>query len=235
MTDIRKEGDFFAYSNTLLEIINYHKFSGDQLQRLICIAYSFLNFEDGHVRNIFIEEQGLLVGSIGSIWFTQDKSTTFGAFIEVASCLMNYVSKYEAEEADAGTKEKISENLSKYLKCLPIIIKPICFNHPIGTEDKCKEDPTKYLYPCTRDGGINHSSDQGKDVKDFHKTFADQWKKQQDAATAYITAEDDETYYTGNLAFDFGQLVAGDQDRMITKCKKFYSKVFSSDFNFLEM
>lgn len=233
MTDIRKEGDFFAYSNTLLEIINYHKFSGDQLQRLICIAYSFLNFETVHVKNINIDEEGLLSGEKGSIWFTQDKSTTFGAFIEVASCLRNYVSKYKA--ADEAQKVEISKNLLKYLKCLPIIIKPICFNHPIGTEDKCKEDPTKYLYPCTRDGGINHSSDQGKDVKDFHKTFADQWKELQDAATAHITAEDDETYYTGNLAFDFGQLVASDQDTTITNCIKFCSKVFSSDFTFLEM
>ena len=240
MTDIRIEGDFFAYSNTLLEIINYHKFSGDQLQRLICIAYSFLNFEDGQVRNIYIDKQGLLVGSIGSIWFTQDKSTTFGAFIEVASCLRNYVSKYKAALADEAQKVEISKNLLKYLKCLPIIIKPICFNHPIGTEDKCKEDPTKYLYPYTFEGGINHSSDQGKDVKDFHKTFADQWEAMHDAKTAYIKAEDNETYYTGNLAFDFGQLVpdedgAFDREKMITKCKNFCSKVFSSDFNFLEM
>ena len=231
-TDIRKKGDFFDYSSTLLEIINYHKFSGDQLQRLICIAYSYLNhLKIKTAKNIKIDKDGLLVGTIGSFWFTQDKSTTFGAFIEVASCLKKYVKKYN-DNSDSEIKKRIYENLKTYLECLPIIIKPICFNHPIATEDKCKETPMKYLYPLTPKGAINHSSDQGKDVKDFHTIFADQWEEMMvKAKKGYIQADDNDFYYTGNLAFDFGLLAEADTEaKIIDRCTNFYQRVFSGNF-----
>jgi hypothetical protein len=222
----RINGDFFENNTSiLLEIINYHKFSGDQLQRLICTARGFyLQSKKSEFKNIKIEN-GLFQGSIGSIWFTQDKSTTFGAFIEIARCLKNMA------------EQKCSlEKQCNYLRALPIIIKPICSKHPIGSKTKCESNP-KNLYICTKAKGISNTSDAGIDVKHLHKKFQTEWDNVWNVSHIY-NEESTKNYYTGNVAFDFSALIDdADVAKTTSKIGQFIAEVLNPDklHNLLDM
>jgi len=65
----------------------------------------------------------------------------------------------------------------------------------------------KFLYLCTKDGGIVHGSDQGNDVKNFHKDLP-RWKSISLFDNSHIQADDKKLYYTGNLAFAFYELLS---------------------------
>ena len=202
-------GNFFGgNSGTLyqdiIEIINYHKFSGDQLQRLICLAHGFehCKFATAKPRNVEISN-GLLQTKInpndpcGSLWFTQDKSTTFGAIIEIAQCLKNFVVAYNARNAEAA------ENAYIYLQSLPIIVKPICSKHPIGQKSDLEDNPRK-LFPCTRTG-IQGNKETNKDIK--YLPYLPDWNGAfQNLSINIQTGEYAGIYFTGNLAFDFRKL-----------------------------
>ena len=202
-------GNFFGgNSGTLyqdiIEIINYHKFSGDQLQRLICLAHGFehCKFATTNPRNVEISN-GLLQCAYnepcGSLWFTQDKSTTFGAIIEIAQCLKNFVKKF------SDGNKKAAENAYIYLQSLPIIVKPICSKHPIGQKSDLEDNPRK-LFPCTSTG-IEGNKETDKDIKNFR--YLPDWNNPATFQNLSINIQIGEyagTYFTGNLAFDFRKL-----------------------------
>jgi hypothetical protein len=66
--------------------------------------------------------------------------------------------------------------------------------------------------------------------RERHKTFADQWNTIVQDAKGYIKADDDDLYYTSNLAFDFSELHNVDRIIIIEQCTNFYQKVFSGNF-----
>ena len=244
--NLASPGNFFGGAGTLyqdiIEIINYHKFSGDQLQRLICLAHGFehCKFATNKPRNVSISN-GLLqstfnplgpLGPLGSLWITQDKSTTFGAIIEIAQCLKNFVKAYDDanSETDHEAAEKAAENAYIYLQSLPIIVKPICSKHPIGQKSDLEDNP-RNLYPCILDPPeIKGNKETNKDIKYLPDLLG--WGD--DNLSINIPIGDYKgTYFTGNLAFDFRKLWPdwGDlpiDDRMDV-LRKFYKEVLEKN------
>jgi hypothetical protein len=218
-------GDFFEGTlyQDIIEIINYHKFSGDQLQRLICLAHGYILYYPGLPtrltstiqgklgnnsisRNVSID-YGILTSPsanepFGSLWFTQDKSTTFGAIIEIALCLTNFVKEFRD-----GNKLAAAQKLYIYLQSLPIIVKPICSKHPIGLKDDLLDNPSK-LFSCGYDTGIVGNKETGKDIKNLHNTLDTEWTPMifNRLHIDIDTGEYAGKYFTGNLAFDFKKL-----------------------------
>ena len=191
-------GNFFGGGTLyqdIIEIINYHKFSGDQLQRLICLAHGFehCKFATDKPRNVSISN-GLLQSTdnpLGALWITQDKSTTFGAIIEIAQCLKNFVKAYD------------DENAYIYLQSLPIIVKPICSKHPIGQKSDLEDNP-RNLYPCTwTPPEIKGNKETNKDITNLPNLAG--WNDD-NLSINIPTGDYKGRYFTGNLAFDFRKL-----------------------------